>query len=89
MPRCSRWVAGWLRFPSWNDERDFKPLYSNLAAEDAGELVAKLKESGIEYRLSDNGADGAGFLRAGCGGAPGDGGAGITEIRTHRIRTVR
>jgi flagellar M-ring protein FliF len=40
----------------WNDERDFKPLYSNLAAEDAGQLVAKLKEGGIDYRLSDNGA---------------------------------
>src|SRR5580658_2286118 len=40
----------------WNDERDFKPLYSNLSAEDAGALVAKLKEGGIDYRLGDNGS---------------------------------
>ncbi len=43
-------------FSRWNQERDFKPLFSNLAPEDAGALVAKLKESAIEYRLADNGA---------------------------------
>src|SRR5258708_23330814 len=40
----------------WNDERDFQPLFSGLAAEDAGVLVAKLKESGVEIRLADNGS---------------------------------
>src|SRR5258708_2141094 len=40
----------------WNDERDFKPLFSNLAADDAGALIAKLKEGGLDYRLGDNGA---------------------------------
>ena len=39
----------------WNRERDFAPLFSGLSAEDAGLLVARLKESGIEYRLSDSG----------------------------------
>ncbi|HEV2199722.1 MAG TPA: flagellar basal-body MS-ring/collar protein FliF [Bryobacteraceae bacterium] len=48
--------GGLIGLSRWNDERDFKPLYSNLAAEDAGALVAKLKEGGIDYRLGDNGA---------------------------------
>src|ERR1700761_2991632 len=37
----------------WNRERDFKPLYSNLSAEDAGAVLAKLREGGIEYRVRD------------------------------------
>ncbi len=40
----------------WNHERDFKPLYTGVAAADAGAVVAKLKESGVEYRVSDGGA---------------------------------
>lgn len=40
----------------WNRERDFRPLYSALSAEDAAAVVAKIRESGSEYRLSDNGA---------------------------------
>jgi len=39
----------------WNKERDFKPVYSNLAPEDAAQVLAHLKESGAEYRLADNG----------------------------------
>ncbi len=39
----------------WNQERDFKPLFSGVAAEDAGPLLAKLRESAVEYRLADNG----------------------------------
>jgi flagellar M-ring protein FliF len=34
-------------------ERDFKPLYSNLSADDAGAVLAKLREGGIEYRVRD------------------------------------
>jgi flagellar M-ring protein FliF len=48
--------GGITAFSRWNEERDFKPLYSNLSAEDAGGLVPKLKEAGIEYRLGDNGS---------------------------------
>lgn len=40
----------------WNGERDFKPLYSELAAEDAGAVVAKARESGVPYRLAANGS---------------------------------
>jgi flagellar M-ring protein FliF len=40
----------------WNQERDFKPLFTGMAAEDAGPLLAKLHETGTEYRLADNGS---------------------------------
>ncbi len=44
-------VLSW--FLHWNRERDFKPLYTSLSAEDAGAVLAKLRESGIEYRVRD------------------------------------
>jgi flagellar M-ring protein FliF len=40
-------------FLHWSRERDFKPLYSNLSPEDAGAVLAKLRESGVEYRVRD------------------------------------
>ena len=40
----------------WQHERDFKPLYTGMSAEDAGAVVAKLKESGVEFRISDDGS---------------------------------
>jgi flagellar M-ring protein FliF len=36
-------------------EGDFRPLYTGMAAEDAAPVVQKLRESGVEYRLADNG----------------------------------
>lgn len=48
-------VAGLFGFLKWSKERDFRPLYTGVAAEDAGAVVAKLKESGAEYRVSDGG----------------------------------
>lgn len=41
---------------TWRHENDFKPLYTGLAAEDAAAVVQKLKESGAEYRLENNGS---------------------------------
>ena len=50
-------VLGGLTYANhWNDERDFKPLFSGLADEDAGALVAKLHEGGVEYRLANGGS---------------------------------
>ena len=49
-------VAGISALNRWNQERDFKPLFSGLAAEDAGTIAAKLRETGVEYRLSDGGS---------------------------------
>lgn len=49
-------VAGGLYSLSrWNNERDFHPLYTGMAAEDAGAVVNRLKEGKIQYRVSDNG----------------------------------
>ena len=48
--------AGMMWFSKWKTESDFRPLYSGLAAEDAGALVTKLKEKGVDYRLSENGS---------------------------------
>lgn len=43
-------------FTHWQHERDFKPLFTNMAPEDAAAVVQKLKESGIEHRLTENGS---------------------------------
>jgi flagellar M-ring protein FliF len=48
--------GGLTALSRWNQERDFKPLYTNLSGEDAGSLVAKLKETAVEYRLADSGS---------------------------------
>ena len=48
-------AAGLVSFSRWRRESDFRPLYQSLAAEDAGAIVQKLKESGVEYRLAENG----------------------------------
>jgi len=42
-------------FIRWNRESNFKPLFTGMAPEDAGAIVAKLKETGIDYRLAENG----------------------------------
>lgn len=39
----------------WQTERDFTPLFENLAPEEAGQIVSRLKESGVEVRLAENG----------------------------------
>ncbi len=49
-------AAGIPIFTKWQHESSFKPLVTGMAPEDAGEIVTKLKEGGIEHRLSDNGA---------------------------------
>src|SRR5689334_2322080 len=48
--------AGIYWFLHWSTERDFKPLYSGVATEDAGSVLTKLKESGTEYRVTDGGS---------------------------------
>ena len=49
-------VAGLYAFSQWRHESDFRPLYTSMAPEDAAAVVQKLRESGVEYRLGDNGA---------------------------------
>src|SRR5579862_966933 len=48
--------GGLFAFVQWKRESDFRPLYTTLASEDAGAVVQKLKEGGIEYRISDSGS---------------------------------
>jgi flagellar M-ring protein FliF len=37
------------------NKTDYRPLFSNLNADDAGEIVKKLKEQKVPYRISDDG----------------------------------
>ena len=48
-------IAGIYALVYWQRESDFRPLFTGLGPEDAGGIVQKLTESGVEYRLSDTG----------------------------------
>jgi len=48
-------VGGLWWFARWNAERDFKPLFVSMGAEDAAVVVSRLREGGIEFRLGENG----------------------------------
>jgi flagellar M-ring protein FliF len=48
-------VAGMMWLSSWQHESGFKPLFRGMASTEAAEAVQKLKESGVEFRLADNG----------------------------------
>jgi flagellar M-ring protein FliF len=48
-------IAGLFGFSRWKHERDFRPLLTGIAPEDAGGVVQKLKEAGVEYRISEEG----------------------------------
>jgi len=47
--------AGILGLARWKRESDFRPLYTSMAPEDAAGVVQKLHETGVDYRLSENG----------------------------------
>jgi len=49
-------IVALVTFSQWNRERDFRPLYTGLAPEDAAAVMAKVREGGSEFRLSDNGS---------------------------------
>lgn len=48
--------AGFIFLMSWSGKSEFHPLYANLNPEDAGVILAKLKEQKIEYQIASNGA---------------------------------
>jgi len=48
-------AAGIYYLVHWKQEADFRPLFTGLAAEDAAGIVQKLKESGVDYRLPEEG----------------------------------
>ena len=39
----------------WHHEQSFKPLFTGMSPEDAAAVVQKIRESGSDYRLGDNG----------------------------------
>src|SRR5579862_4491024 len=47
--------VGLFTFVHSRREADFKPLFTEMAAEDASAVIQKLKEGGVPYRLSENG----------------------------------
>lgn len=47
-------IAGFIFVMVWSGEPDFQPLYSNLAPEDAGAILTRLKEKKIPYKVSPN-----------------------------------
>ncbi len=48
-------LAGFIFLMSWSGKSEFHPLYTKLNPEDAGIILAKLKEQKIEYRIASNG----------------------------------
>ena len=49
-------IWGLVVLISWSGRPEFVPLYSQLSAGDAGEIVARLREQKIPYRLSHDGS---------------------------------
>src|SRR5580704_4954991 len=49
-------VGGIVGFTRWKHESDFRPLFTAMAPEDAAGVVQKLRETAVEYRLSENGS---------------------------------
>lgn len=47
-------LAGIYGFTQWSRERDFKPLYTGLSNEESGQITARLKERGAEFRLNES-----------------------------------
>lgn len=47
--------VGIWAFARWQKEKNFRPLYSGLSPEDAGAVVERLRQSGVEYRLGEDG----------------------------------
>jgi flagellar M-ring protein FliF len=49
-------IWGLIVLISWSGRPEFVPLYTQLSAEDAGEIVARLREQKIPYQLSHDGS---------------------------------
>jgi flagellar M-ring protein FliF len=49
-------IAGVITLINWSNKPEYLPLYTNLSAEDASEVVANLRERKIPYQLSHDGA---------------------------------
>src|SRR5579864_4021408 len=47
--------VGIMAFSRWQRESGMRPLYTSLSPEDASAMVQKLREGGVDYRISENG----------------------------------
>jgi flagellar M-ring protein FliF len=50
-------VAGVMWLSRWQRESGLRPLYTGLAPEDANAIVQKLHESGVDYKITNNGTE--------------------------------
>jgi flagellar M-ring protein FliF len=48
-------IAAIMGVMRWKHDRDFRPLFTGMAADDAAAVVQKLKQGGVDYRLEDGG----------------------------------
>src|ERR1035438_9121953 len=48
-------AAGVMWFSRWQQDAGMRPLYTALSPEDASAMVAKLRESGVVYKVGENG----------------------------------
>jgi flagellar M-ring protein FliF len=48
-------AAGVMWFSRWQQDAGMRPLYAALSPEDASAMVAKLRESGVVYKIGENG----------------------------------
>lgn len=48
-------MAGIVFGIRWNKERDLRPLFTEVSAEDSGALVERLKAANVPYKVADNG----------------------------------
>ena len=50
-------VGAVMGLSKWQRESGMRPLYTGLAPEDASAIVQKLREGGIDYKISSNGTE--------------------------------
>lgn len=48
-------LVAFILLMTWSSRPEYVPIYSNLSAEDAGEIIAYLKETKITYKLTSSG----------------------------------
>jgi flagellar M-ring protein FliF len=48
-------AAGVVWFSRWQQDAGMRPLYTALSPEDASAMVQKLRESGVVYKIGENG----------------------------------
>lgn len=46
-------AAGMLALTRWRQDASFTPLFTGVSSEDAGAVIQKLKESGVQYKLKE------------------------------------